>query len=72
MLAGSGIDTKLFKGHSVRGASTSAAFRISTSMSAAGWSSDYTFNRFYDRRVQSDDFSDGVMKAAENCIPEEC
>ncbi|CAN7982324.1 unnamed protein product, partial [Ixodes hexagonus] len=48
-----GIDTKVFKAHSTRGASTSKAFQagvpLSEILEAVDWSSANTFNRFYQR-----------------------
>lgn len=48
-----GIDTSMFKGHSTRAASTSAAFRsgtaIDTILATAGWSSVRTFALFYNK-----------------------
>ena len=50
-----GIDTMVFKPHSTRGASTSAAkplnVPIQVIMNTAGWCSDSTFAKFYDRPV---------------------
>lgn len=67
MLTSAGIDTKQFKGHSVRSASTSAAFGAGTSiqtiMNAAGWSSVH-FIGFYNKHVKIDNFSEGVFKSA--------
>ena len=49
----SGIDTSIYKAHSTRAASTSAAFRsgmaIDTILSTAGWSSARTFAKFYQK-----------------------
>ena len=50
-----GIDTTVFKPHSTRGASTSAAKALNVPvqviMNTAGWRSDSTFAKFYDRPV---------------------
>ena len=46
-----GIDTTVFKPHSTRGAATSAIQEI---MNTAGWRSDSTFTKFYDRTIRSD------------------
>ncbi|WAR14518.1 LOW QUALITY PROTEIN: hypothetical protein MAR_004623, partial [Mya arenaria] len=59
VLTSAGIDTKQFKkGHSVRSAATSAAFGTGTSiqtiMNAAGWSSECTFNKFYNKQSLTD------------------
>ena len=52
-----GLDTSIFRPHSVRSASTSAAKRggasVTEIMSTAGWSSTSTFRRFYDRPVNT-------------------
>ena len=49
----SGIDVTLFKGHSVRSASTSALYsrgaNLSEILQMANWSIERTFNRFYNR-----------------------
>lgn len=70
VLASAGIDTNQYKGHSVRSAATSAAFGAGTSiqtiMNAAGWSSECTFNRFYNKQSQTKSFSDGVLHVADN------
>ena len=53
----SGIDTSIFKAHSTRSASTSAAaglgVPIQDIMNTAGWSSDSTFAKFYNKSVIS-------------------
>ena len=50
-----GIDTTVFKPDSTRGASTSAAkalnVPVQVTMNTAGWRSDSTFAKFYDRPV---------------------
>lgn len=65
MLAGAGIDTKTFKAHSVRGASSSAALRkgvhISDILRTADWSKDSTFKRFYYRPVADDNYASKVL-----------
>ena len=51
----SGINTTVYKGHSTRSASTSAAEKnkvpLSTIMENAGWSNAETFRKFYSRPV---------------------
>lgn len=68
VLSCSGINTDQFRGHSVRSASTSAAYSAGTSiqtiMNAAGWSSECTFTKFYNKDKNIDTFSEGVLKAA--------
>lgn len=49
-----GIDTNIFKPHSTRSASVSAAksnFPIDTILQSAGWSSCKTFHKFYDKII---------------------
>ena len=61
----SGIDVSIFSGHSVRGASTSAAAGagITTNdiLKAADWSSDSVFRRFYYRPVNDPTFGRTVL-----------
>ena len=53
VLQSSGIDTSVFKTHSVRGASTSALYNrgvtISKIMNLANWSNEHVFHRLYNR-----------------------
>ena len=55
-LSDAGIDTSIFKAHSVRGASSSkaAATGITTAdiLQAADWSSEGTFQKFYHHPIQ--------------------
>ncbi|CAC5387480.1 unnamed protein product [Mytilus coruscus] len=50
-----GIDTDMFKAHSTRAASTSAAFSagmpINDILKAAGWSNESVFGRFYQKKI---------------------
>ena len=52
-----GIDTSIFGAHSTRAASTSAAkahnVSIATIMTSAGWSSENTFRKFYNKAITS-------------------
>ena len=52
-----GIDTSTFGAHSTRAASTSAAkahnVSITTIMKSAGWSSESTFRKFYNKATAS-------------------
>jgi len=62
----SGIDTKYFKAHSFRGASTSAAFskgcKLSDILKAADWSSDKNFRKFYLRdTIKNNSFVNSVF-----------
>ena len=56
VMAKAGIDTCVYKAHSTRAAATSAAkgkqVPIDTILSTAGWSSESTFARFYDKSIQ--------------------
>jgi len=62
-----GIDVSIFSGHSVRGASTSAAAGagITTDdiLKAADWSSDSVFRRFYYCQVNNPTFGRLVLAA---------
>lgn len=55
----SGIDTSIFKAHSVRGAATSDAFArgvpISDILRTADWTNEHTFRKYYLRKCNSDD-----------------
>ena len=65
----SGIDTSVFKAHSFRSASASAAFRkgcsLNNTLSTADWSSDKNFREFYHRQTVSNEnlsFANAVLK----------
>ena len=62
-----GIDVSIFYGHSVRGASVSAAAGagITTNdiLKAADWSSDSVFRRFYYRPVHDPAFGQSVLSS---------
>ena len=62
-----GIDSKIFKAHSVRGASTTAAANafvpLSTIMAMADWSSSSTFRTFYYKPLFNSDFATGVLSS---------
>jgi len=68
VLSLAGIDIKLFKSHSVRSASTSAAksagIPIQTILKTAGWQKESTFRKYYDKPVKSNDksFSFGILQ----------
>ena len=57
MLEQSGIDSKVFKGHSTKAASTSAAkqhaISLDTIMACAGWSNVQTFAKFYHKEIEA-------------------
>lgn len=63
-----GIDTSIFKGHSTRSASTSAATLAGVSVAdilkAADWSSANTFTAFYNRPSTSSDFGRAVLASS--------
>jgi len=61
-----GINTMVFKPHSTRGAATSAAkasnVPVQVIMNTAGWRSDSTFAKFYDRPVLTENnFADAIL-----------
>lgn len=66
-MSAAGIDSHIFKAHSVRGASTTAAANafvpLSTIMSMADWSSASTFRTFYYKPVFNSDFATGVLSS---------
>ena len=65
LLKEAGVDTVVFKAHSVRGASTSTALRkgvhINDILSTANWSRESTFQRFYCRLPKENVFADRVL-----------
>ena len=71
VLTDSGIDTSRFKPHSTRTASTSAASNASVSLDdilrTAGWSSESTFAKFYNKPiVKENTFADKVLSNVNN------
>ena len=64
-LSEAGVDTTIFKAHSVRGASTSAALTKGVSIQdilhTADWSSDSTFRRFYYRPAKENVFAHKLL-----------
>ena len=66
-MSAAGIDSKIFKAHSVRGASTTAAANafvpLSSIMSMADWSSASTFRTFYYKPLFNSDFATGVLSS---------
>ncbi|CAC5388607.1 unnamed protein product [Mytilus coruscus] len=62
VLQTSGVDITIYKPHSTRSASTSAALRCATSvdtiLKAAGWSNESTFRKFYDKPVSKQNYND--------------
>ena len=63
LMSEAGIDTKVFRPHSTRSASTSAARRKDTPlpdiMKAAGWKAERTFQIFYNKPLPEGDFTFG-------------
>ena len=66
LLKDSGLNTSIFKPHSVRGASTTAAANSSVPLSEilrmADWSSSSTFEKFYYKPVYSSEFAHAVLR----------
>lgn len=60
-----GIDTSMFKAHSVRGASTSLAASVGVTtdeiLSAADWSSESSFQKFYYKPIRNPAFAKAVL-----------
>ena len=67
ILCEAGVDTRVFKAHSVRGASVSAAMSkgigVSEILSMADWSNDTTFRRFYYRSTASNVYAQKVLQS---------
>lgn len=66
VMAMAGIDVNIFKAHSVRTASVSAAgakfVPIQDIVDRAGWSSEHTFQRFYNKPIQpSNRYQDAIL-----------
>ena len=68
VIGDSGIDTNVFKAHSVRGATTSAASNqgVTTEeiLKAADWSNSSTFQRFYYKPVRDATFARTVLSVS--------
>ena len=68
VIGDSGIDTSVFKAHSVRGATTSAASNqgVTTEdiLKAADWSNSSTFQRFYYKPVRNSTFGRTVLSVS--------
>ena len=66
LLKEAGINTDIFKAHSVRGASATAALNKGVSQaeipSTADWSRDYTFRKFYYRPSESANYAQTVLQ----------
>ena len=65
LLKEAGVNTEVFKAHSVWGAATSAAFKkglqISDILSTADWSCESTFKKFYYRASLEDTFASRLL-----------
>ena len=65
LLKASGVNSHIFKAHSVRGAATTAAANsnvpLSEILKMADWSSASTFQKFYYKPVHSSTFAHGVL-----------
>lgn len=75
VLQDSGIDTSVFKGHSYRSASTSAASRaglsLDTIIKTANWSSAKTFEKYYHKTLQAnldENYTNRVFNDVSNCL----
>lgn len=66
VMARAGINTTLFKAHSVRAAVSSKAkaahVPVKEIMERAGWSRESTFAKFYEKRVVKDQFAETILK----------
>lgn len=66
VLKNAGINTNIFKAHSVRAASVSKAkeqdIPIEDIMSNAGWTNSSTFGKFYDKPIRKQSFAEAVLK----------
>ena len=66
VLKNAGIDTDIFKAHSVRGASTTAAVNINVPlddvMKMADWSRVSTFQKFYYKPLFKANYAHSVLK----------
>ena len=60
-----GIDTSIFKGHSIRGASTSKAANVGVTiediLKAADWSAESTFQKFSYKPVHNSSFARSIL-----------
>ena len=67
----SSIDVDKFKAHSIRGASTSKAVNMGVSIndiiSTADWTNIRTFEKFYHRPLESEDYLPAVLQEEANC-----
>ena len=72
MLGKAGVNTEIFKAHSVRSASASAAATAAVTtgdiLKAADWSNESVFQRFYHKPTKSSNFGLAVL-ASNSCHP---
>ena len=71
VMSESGVDVKIFKPHSCRSASTSAAIRggipVATILQQGNWSNVKTFSRYYNRDIPTEmDFTTVVIESKQN------
>ena len=70
VMAKAGLNVSIFTPHSVRGASTSAAFRaqvpLDTILATAGWGKDNTFRKYYNKPIKRGN-AEFATKILENC-----
>ena len=70
ILERAGVDTSIFKAHSVRGASSTAASEkgvlIGDILRTADWSTDSTFRRFYYRPTHQNNYAQAVLQPRYN------
>ena len=61
-----GIETSIFKAHSTRGASVSAAKNMEVTtreiLDTANWSTESVFQKYYYKPVYKSSFSDAILK----------
>ena len=71
-MAEAGVDTSIFKAHSIRGASTSAASNggVTTEeiLTVADWSTESSFQGFYYKPIRNTAFVESVLSATNNTI----
>ncbi len=75
VLHDSGVDTTIFKAHSTRAASSSAANEhhvpISDIMATAGWASEKTFRTYYNKPIHQEaqnNFAEAVLKSGNESV----
>ena len=72
VLERAGISTDIFKAHSTRAASTSAAsmkeVNVETIIKTAGWSNAKTFAKFYNKPIADNDFAEAILASSSSCV----